>query len=122
MYVNHNKVTDWTKERILDKLATNDSWVELAIVALFNLQTSLEKQTGETYIKNTVGFQVADAREFGEYARKIIAGGHMTADELRSARRPWLRGKVAIPTIAKYRGQLLAIIEAKAKARMLAAQ
>ena len=119
MYINYNKVTDWTKAKILDMLSTNDKWVEMAIVALYKRQTEVEKQTGETYVKNAVGFQVADAREFGKYARVIIDGGHLSADELRNCRRPWLRGTVAVPTIAKYRGQLLDMIEANAKAKML---
>ena len=113
------EITDWTKAKILDMLSTNDAWVEMAIVALFKRQTEVEKQTGETYVKNHVGFQVADAREFGNYARVILAGGHLTADDLRNCRRPWKRGTVAVPTIAKYRGQLLEMIEAKAKAKML---
>ena len=119
MYVNYNKVTDWTKAKILDMLSTNDAWVEMALVALYKRQTEIEKQTGETYIKNTVGFQVADAREFGAYARQILSGTRLTPDQMRNCRRPWKRGTVPVPTIAKYRGQLLEMIEAKAKAKML---
>ena len=123
MYVNHNKLTKWTKASILDMLTVNDAWVEMALVALYKRQTSPEKAVLATlYEKNEKGFQVADARDFSLYAMKIMRGEHLNADELRNCRRPWKRGRVAIPTIAKYRGQILDMIESKAREKMLAAQ
>jgi hypothetical protein len=118
MYVNYNKVTDWTKDKILYMLSTNDAWVEQAIIMLYKRQTEDEKMVDVTVYDNDNGFQVADCREFGRYARKLLAGGHLSQMELASARRPWHRGKTPIPTIAKYRGQILEMIEANAKAKL----
>lgn len=117
-YVNYDKVTDWTKDAILEKLATDDKWVERTIVMLYEHQTGLEKQTYTTFLKNEVGFQVADSKEFTAYAKQILAGRKLSEAQLRSARRPWHRGRQPIPTIAKYRGQVLDVIEAKAKAML----
>jgi hypothetical protein len=119
-YVNYNKVTDWSKEKILEKLATDDNWVERALVALYKRQVSQEisGDYGVTVYENERGFQVADALEFTEYARQLLRGEHLNRTQLASCRRPWHRGKRAIPTIAKYRGQLLDMIEKSAKMKI----
>ena len=61
----------WTADQVAYKLATDDKWLELAIVRLHERQTELEKQTKSTYIKNDVGLQVADARDFSLFAKQI---------------------------------------------------
>jgi hypothetical protein len=127
MYVNYNKVTSYTKEQILELLSTNDVWVERALVVLYKRQTELEQRAKATLaIENERGFQVADALWFSRFAERIIAraqqgiaeGQRLTREELAYTRRPWARGKRVIPAIAKYRGQILAIIEANAKAQL----
>lgn len=118
MYINYNKLTDWTPAKVLSQLETSDKWVESAIVALYQRQTEIEKQAGCTVDDNERGLQQADAKDFGRLARKILAGGHLTIAELAHVRRPWRRGSVPVITIGKYRKQLVRMIEAKAAQKL----
>jgi hypothetical protein len=122
MYVNYNKLTDWTPDKVLYMLETSDSWVEQSIVALYKRQTELERAAGVTIDDNDKGMQQADAKLFGQYARQIMSGTHLSVDQLAEARRPWHRGKTPVITIGKYRKQLVRMIEAKAKAQLEAAR
>ena len=120
MYVNYNKVTDWTEDKILFMLSTNDVWVERALVMLYERQTKEEQVKDSTKHRNTIGFQRGDDETMSPLARKVQSGGKLSQMELAYVRRPWHRGRTPIPTIAKYRGQILDIIEAKAKASIAA--
>jgi len=122
MYVNYNKVTTWTKEQILYCLETDDRWVERALVMLFKRQTEIEQRVGETFDDNDRGLQWADVWKFSEFAKRILAGGHLTASELRYCRRPWCRGRVPVITIGKYRGQILDMIESAVRLKLEAAR
>ena len=122
MYVNYNKLTDWTPDKVLYMLETSDSWVEQSIVALYKRQTELERAAGVTIDDNDRGMQQADAKLFGQYARQIMGGTHLSSEQLTEARRPWHRGKTPVITIGKYRKQLVRMIEAKAKAQLEAAR
>ena len=115
MYVNYNKLTDWTPEKVLFMLETSDAWVENSIVALYKRQTELERAAGCTIDDNDKGMQQADAKLFGQFARQIMSGTHLSAAQLTEARRPWHRGKTPVITIGKYRKQIVHMIEAKAK-------
>lgn len=129
-YVNYNKLTPWTKAMILEKLETDSVWVERALVVIYQRQTEWETRVDQSITHNDIGFQPADARWFSRFARQIIqreakgvpAGERLSDRQLRYARRPWHRGKQPIPAVAKYRGQLLEIIEANAKAKLEAAR
>ena len=121
-YVNYSKCTTWTKEKILFQLETSDSWIERALVMLYERQTEIEQRVSETFDDNDRGLQRADVWKFSSFARKILAGNHLDVDELHYCRRPWARGKVPIITIGKYRGQILEMIESKARAEMEAAR
>jgi hypothetical protein len=118
MYVNYNKVTDWTEAKVLHMLETSDTWVERALVMLYQRQTQHEQKSDATRERNTIGFQRADVENFSPLARKVLAGEKLSDRELAYCRRPWHRGRTPIPTIAKYRGQIVDMIEAKAKARI----
>jgi hypothetical protein len=120
MFVNYNKVTDWTEAKVLLMLSTDDRWVERALVMLYRRQTEYEKQKDTTRVKNTIGFQRGDDETMSPLARKIEAGGKLSEMELAYVRRPWHRGATPIPTIAKYRGQIVDMLEAAAKAKMTA--
>ena len=117
MYVNHNKLTQWTVETVAEKLATSDAWVEQAIVALYKRQVAEETgHVGVTIYLNDRGFQQADAKAFTEYARQILRGENLNSTQIAFARRPWRRSRVPKPTICKYARQVLDLIEAKARA------
>lgn len=111
---------------ILDKLATDNKWVERALLVLTERQVPIERQIKATVFHNEKGFQPADARYFTIFAERIRAkmaegvpeGECLSEGQIAYCRRPWHRGRRPIPTIGKYRGQLLKIIEAKAKARI----
>jgi hypothetical protein len=107
-------------------LATDDVWLEQAIVALHHRQTDLEKLTRATYVENEVGMQIADAKHFSRFAEKIKRlrreqnrpwGECLSDVEKRYARRPWHRGKTPKPTICKYRVQVWKMVEAKKGAK-----
>lgn len=103
-------------------LATSDSWLEKAIVALYQRQVELEKLTSSTVYLNDEGLQQGDAKLFTRFALKLLSGSHLSEDEIAQARRPWHRPRVAIPTICKYRKQVLDIIESRAKSMLEAAR
>jgi len=106
------KLTDWTPEKVLFHLETSDQWLERAILVLYARQTELEKLSGCTIDDNDRGMQQADAKLFGEYARKLLSGSRLNADEISECRKPWCRGRVPVIRIGKYRKQIVKIIEA----------
>jgi hypothetical protein len=120
MFVNYNKVTDWTEAKVLLMLETDDKWVERALVMLYRRQTEYEKQKDTTRVKNTIGFQRGDDETMSPLARKVMAGEKLSDMELAYVRRPWHRGRTPIPTIAKYRGQIVDMLEAAAKTKLAA--
>src|ERR1035441_7091720 len=101
-------------------LETSDAWVENCIVALYNGQTQLEQAAGVTIDDNERGMQQADAKLFGQYARQIMGGSHLSSEQLNEAPRPWHRGKTPVITVGKYRKQIVRMIEAKAKLALTA--
>lgn len=107
-----------TEKDVAILLATNDEWLERAILALYRRQIYLEKKTRTTYKKNEVGFQVADSVEFSKFAEKLLRGEHLTGAEKASARKLWFRSNPPIPRICKYRKQILHIIKENARKKM----
>jgi hypothetical protein len=123
MYVNYKRNTEYTVEQIAFMLATDDKWLEIAIVRLHERQIALEREAKTTIVKNEIGLQQADAKLFSQYAEQIKRksangteiGKCLNDLQKRIARRPWRRPRVAIPTICKYRRQVLDMIEESAK-------
>jgi hypothetical protein len=120
MYVNWSrpKVTDWTEEQVASRLATDNDWLERALVMLYQRQTEVERNINETLDSNQCGFQRADVLRFSVLARKIQNGVHLSDTEIAYTRRPWKRSRVPQPTICKYRRQILDMIESRARSRM----
>lgn len=115
-YVNYRRLTTITLDQVSHMLATDDDWLERAIVKLHDRQTDLERQARETLaIKNEIGLQRADALLFSKYAEQLKRGTHLSDAQKRTARRPWNRPKTPIPTICKYRRQVLEMIENAAR-------
>jgi len=114
MYVNYRKLTDWTPEKVLHQLETNDTWLEKALLALHARQTELERASGCTIDDNERGLQQADARLFGQYARQLMAGRRLNGEQLQQCRKLWHRGSTPVIRIGKYRKQLVQMIEDKA--------
>lgn len=115
-YVNYKRLTTITLDQIAHMLATDDVWLERCIVKLHDRQTELERQARETLaIKNDIGLQRADALLFSKFAEQLKRGVPLNEVQKRQARRPWNRPKTPIPTICKYRRQVLEMIENAAR-------
>jgi hypothetical protein len=89
----------YTVEYIRHKIATDQAWMERAVIAIYNKQTSGEKQMRRTVHKNYVGFSAPDAKFFSYVATWILGRRHLTG---KFKRRAFMR-------IPKYAGQLTKI-------------
>jgi len=98
-------MTEWTKDTIKEKLATNPKWIEKAIVTIFRFQTPSEAANGESKIYNGVGFSSYDAPILTSFAEWLTAGLHLSSKQIRIA------GKI----MPKYWKQIKNVIEAKNK-------
>ena len=94
-----------TKAAIKEKVQTDRSWTERAIVVLYKYQTLDEQRDGETHDNNAVGFSGPDAHILSEFARWINSGKHLTPKQLILAQN----------RIGKYAGQLLKIAQVNVK-------
>jgi hypothetical protein len=88
-------------------LATNQDWLERAVLAIDERQTFDERQSQETKHRNAQGWNSADARYGGYLARYIRNGNRLSGSHVEKARR----------IIRKYAGQLVRIARAKANRR-----
>ena len=100
-----------TVSEIRDKVAVDQRWLERAIVAIDDRQTSDEHDADETLHRNARGWNSADAN-LGSYLARYIRsstrplGQRLSGDFIAKARR----------IIRKYCGQLARIVEEKAAA------
>ena len=72
----------WTRDEIKAQILADDRWVERAIVAIYNKQTSHEQAIGSTTVHNGVGFAHCHANLGSYYARwiksdKMLSGRHL---------------------------------------------
>ena len=89
----------WTKAEIIEKLETDDRWVQRAITRLFSEQTADERAAMRTKYRNKRGFSAFDAKFLSALARRIHHRGHLFDPEIKKAR----------PRLIKYAGQLAKI-------------
>ncbi len=64
----------WTRDEIINKINTDNRWVERAILRLWKGQTNEERQAENTYDHNDVGFSSA-AAHIGSYLGKWVESG-----------------------------------------------
>lgn len=95
-----NTKTMHTIETVKAKLATNQKWVERAIVVLYEHQTADEQQQDSTIEANGVGFNAFDAPTLSYYAEWLLKGNHLTGKHLQKA----------FKAVPKYAKQILSII------------
>jgi len=88
-----------TKESIKDLLQRNDRAVERALLAIYNRQTDVERQSSRTVVHNGVGFSAFDASLGSYLASWISKGKPLTGPFLEKGRR----------LATKYVGQLVSI-------------
>jgi len=99
---------EYTKEIIVDKLTTDQRWLERGILAVYNYQTNQEKRIGDTVEDNGVGFNGADAQFLSSLAQWIQKSSYAEGQRLTVK-----QAAVAARKMKKYAGQLLRIISSK---------
>ncbi len=90
----------WNKEDIREGLRKSDKWVQRAILAIYERQTTEEKNTEDTRYRNGVGFNAADARRLSYYANYIKRKGGLTGEHKEIARKKILKYSSQLAKIA----------------------
>lgn len=98
-----------TLDTVREKLATNQKWVEGAIVKLYEFQTADEQQGEYTTTKNNIGFNAFDAKTLSYCATWLKSGKHLSGKYLTKA----------FDLMPKYAGQILACINQKVEDQIL---
>jgi len=88
-----------TKEHIEAKIATDQRWLERAILAIYERQTRDEQVSETSKYQNFRGFNGPDAHRMTYYACWLKSGRHLSGRHLDDARK----------RVKKYCGQLLRI-------------
>lgn len=91
------------KEWVLAQLDSSQRNVELAVVAIFNRQTSDEQATNSTNNLNSMGFNGTDAEFGSSLAKSILTYGKLSPRQAEYARK----------LIRKYWKQLIEVAESK---------
>jgi hypothetical protein len=91
----------YTKEFVGDKIATDQRWLERAVLAIWRRQTMEEKLREETKVNNNVGFNGVDGTIMTSFGNQLNRGRHLSEKQTYVARKK----------MRKYVGQLLRIIE-----------
>jgi hypothetical protein len=91
------------KDRISERLLTDDDFVLQALAVLLDNQTPLEQYAQKTILSNGEGFDCADAKHFTNLAKVAIERRYVTPEELAACRKLDWRG---YPPLAKYWKQL----------------
>jgi hypothetical protein len=89
----------WTKDEIKGMIATNDEWLEHAILAIYDRQTAQEQSIEVTVEHNGIGFNGVDAYIMSEFAKWIRQGKPLTLKMRMLSRKK----------MVKYAGQLVKI-------------
>jgi len=76
-----------THNYIEQKLATDQRWLERAILAIFQRQTSDEQRAEESKYHNLRGFNSPDAKRMTYYACWLKSGRHLSGHHVEIARR-----------------------------------
>ena len=90
----------WTPEAIKEKLLTNQTWLERAIVAIYEKQTASERATEATLIRNDIGFNAVDAHTGSYMAKWIKSGKRLSGKFLDKARKMMPKYAVQLAAIA----------------------
>jgi hypothetical protein len=95
--------TELTPEIVREKLATDQRWLERAVLAIYERQTVDEQDSGDTRHYNGRGFTAGDARPGSRMARWLKSGNHLDGYHL-------ARARLMMP---KYANQLILIAREK---------
>lgn len=97
-------MTDWTKDKIVALLETNDKAVARALVRLSELQTFDEVQHEDTKYRNGKGFRPAHARMGTSMAKFYSRNGYLSPKQVNYWRSKDKKGNMRIGI---YANQLL---------------
>lgn len=97
-------MTEWTKEKIVALLETNDKAVGRALLRLAELQTSDELVAEDTKYKNGRGFRPCHARMGTSMAKFYQRTGYLSPKQINYWR---VKDKSGKSRIGIYAGQLL---------------
>jgi len=82
---------EWTRDRIVSLIQTNDKAVERGIIAIYKRQTLDEQASSDTKHHNSVGFSSAHARLGTYYAKWCLSGKRLSGEHLEKCRKIVLR-------------------------------
>jgi hypothetical protein len=97
-------MTEWTKERVLELLKTNDKAVGRALLRLMQNQTSDEQISETVKYRNSKGFRPCHGRIGTSMAKFFESRGYLTERQVRYWR---VRDKKGNMRIGIYANQLL---------------
>lgn len=92
---------EWTKEKLIRLLDSNDVAVWKAVHRIYQNQTAAEKAVGETCVYNGIGFSGADGGILSSFAQFYEKNGYLSPKQTAIARKK----------IKKYTRQLLEYIK-----------
>lgn len=96
-----------TETEIRTKLATDQKWLERAVIVIYSRQTATEQSSRTTINDNGIGFSASDANVMSYCATWINKGNHLSGKFLDRARK----------IMPKYSKQLLKIAQAREAAK-----
>jgi hypothetical protein len=97
--MNETQTHEWTPDEIREKLETDIRWLERAVVAIWDRQTTDEQLAETTKHHNARGFSAPDARYLSYVTMWIKAGNRLSKGHVERVRNRML----------KYAGQLARI-------------
>ena len=98
-----SKRTDWTKDEIKSKLATDNAWLIRGLLAIYAGQTQEEKTYGMTKEDNGIGFNALDAEILTAFALQYKQFRRLSPRQIELTRKK----------LMKYAGQLAKIANGK---------
>lgn len=111
----------YTKEYIAEKLASNDTWLLRAVVAIYEYQTDSEQAAGVTREDNGVGFNGVDSEILSSFAKQIIRWEAAVNNRRFNTPLSVKQLAIARTKMKKYAGQLARIANAKEAATIAVA-
>lgn len=81
----------WTVEEIKNLMATNDKFIGMAVVQIYNCQTESEKYCKETEENNGVGFNGVDANILSSFAEFYKERGYLSQKQMQIARKKMVK-------------------------------
>jgi hypothetical protein len=102
----------WTEAEVIDGIRHRDDVVTWALTSLYDQQPQREKNLKQAIAGDGVGFSKANAATLGRMAEAVLAGRPLSSANFEYCRE---RLKNGLPRLAKYRKQLLRLLNQPAQ-------